>query len=163
MKVVKKLKQKVDTLHDESTCQLCGKTKLKIDFSRQKGLFIHCKECKSHLNRINRFGIAPGYYDDLLKLQEGKCAICESELKQEKNLSVIDHCHKTGEIRGILCIKCNTAIGFFGDKPSLFKQAMRYINEPVARGLKQEPFTTKFEAIRNYYKQKAQTSSSDMV
>jgi hypothetical protein len=58
----------------------------------------------------------------MFKAQSGKCAICG----KRKPLGV-DHCHVTGKIRKLICIKCNTGIGMFGDSPVLIKKALEYL------------------------------------
>jgi CRISPR/Cas system-associated protein Cas10 (large subunit of type III CRISPR-Cas system) len=55
-----------------------------------------------------------------------RCAICEGT----RDL-IIDHCHKTGKIRGVLCGHCNRAIGFLRDKPSLAFRAGLYLLEQL--------------------------------
>ena len=61
--------------------------------------------------------------EELIKKFGNKCAICG---KEEVKL-VIDHNHKTKKIRGLLCEKCNTGLGFFYDNPELFKKAEEYL------------------------------------
>src|SRR5215204_4121210 len=56
----------------------------------------------------NRYGVTVEEYETLLKLQSGKCAICEDT--DNDNLCV-DHNHTTNQVRGLLCRKCNNAIG----------------------------------------------------
>lgn len=51
-------------------------------------------------------------YEQRLKLQDNKCAICKHVCKSGKQLAV-DHCHDTGKTRGLLCSKCNVGIGMF--------------------------------------------------
>lgn len=61
------------------------------------------------------YGLSEAEYDALLKRQGGKCAICKSNKSgsdYHKRLAV-DHCHKSGRIRGILCSMCNTKLGWF--------------------------------------------------
>ena len=70
------------------------------------------------------------YYEDWLKLwelQDGKCAICEKPFEKPFD-ACIDHNHKTGKIRGLLCRKCNTGIGFFDDNPILTMRLTKYLN-----------------------------------
>ena len=55
----------------------------------------------------------------------GKCAICGSE-RQGRNHS-LDHCHATGKLRGILCNKCNSGLGFFRDRIDLLEKAIAYL------------------------------------
>jgi hypothetical protein len=58
----------------------------------------------------------------------GRCDICnEKELAKNGRLH-IDHCHKTGTFRGLLCAKCNTGLGLFRDNPDLLIAAINYLN-----------------------------------
>ena len=76
------------------------------------------------------YKISSEIYDSLLLFQNECCAICGcSQLKNGRRLS-IDHCHKTGIIRGLLCIKCNVGLGSLGDSTYLLKKAIKYL-EPV--------------------------------
>ena len=71
-------------------------------------------ECKTCRNGIARYGLNRNQQIDLLKSQNCKCALCENvvELHVRNNQSgVIDHCHNSGKVRGVLCGACNTALG----------------------------------------------------
>lgn len=64
----------------------------------------------------------------------GKCGICECELKaseprrgQPLDVAVVDHDHKTGQIRGLLCNACNKGLGLFKDNPEILENARRYL------------------------------------
>ena len=72
-----------------------------------------------------RFGLSMAQYDEMLKQQSGSCAICGTP-PQSIRLSV-DHCHKTGKVRGLLCWKCNLSIGHFNDDPGLLLKAAAYL------------------------------------
>ena len=70
----------------------------------------------------------------MLFLQECKCALCRVELKtpenkkgQKSDTYCIDHDHVTGDVRGILCIRCNTALGGFRDDAVALERAAQYI------------------------------------
>lgn len=65
-------------------------------------------------------------FKQMLAYQGGKCAICEEKCVTNKELA-IDHCHKTGRIRGLLCMRCNTALGMFRDNPLLLEKAYIYL------------------------------------
>lgn len=74
--------------------------------------------------RIKRvYGINKTEYQEMLERQEGKCAICK---KKEK--LVIDHDHESGKVRGLLCTRCNTAIGYFLDDIESIKSAISYLD-----------------------------------
>ena len=73
-----------------------------------------------------RYGITEETYEQMLKNQDHCCAICKE--KPKKNLAV-DHCHKTKQIRGLLCHKCNVALGHMNDDPQRLKKAIHYLNE----------------------------------
>lgn len=64
------------------------------------------------------------HIDSLYVSQNGKCAICQSEGKL-----VIDHCHNNGQVRGLLCPKCNLGLGHFRDNTSFLNNAIKYLKE----------------------------------
>jgi len=78
-----------------------------------------------------KFGITAEYYMEMLNEQNNVCAICcepeKSFYKNRRKRLAVDHCHKTGNIRGLLCTKCNTALGQFDDNLSLFLSAIEYL------------------------------------
>jgi len=76
--------------------------------------------------RLKKYGVTPGGYRDLLVKQNGVCAICERECPTGKALSV-DHDHKTGFVRGLLCIKCNRALGLLSDDVDRLLRAVVYL------------------------------------
>ena len=74
------------------------------------------------------YGITVDQYNALLKRQRQACAICRApSLKKMNGRLYIDHCHKTGRVRGLLCDFCNKAIGFLKDDPKLFLRAHAYL------------------------------------
>jgi hypothetical protein len=81
-----------------------------------------------------KFGITPEAYEALLQRQGGVCAICAKAETTGRRLAV-DHCHKTGRIRGLLCALCNTAIGKLGDSPELVERALNYLREKLNVGI----------------------------
>jgi Recombination endonuclease VII len=78
---------------------------------------------KTSLNRNYR--ITPDDYNKLFDAQQGKCAICNKD-PLTKKLGV-DHNHKTSKIRGLLCVKCNAAIGLLKESIKLFDRAKEYL------------------------------------
>lgn len=93
------------------------------------------KEKVKHLGRKNTYGITSEKFHALLEEQEGCCAICHCHflLELDDESPCVDHDHVTGEIRGLLCKRCNTGIGMFGDQVLLFKSAIRYLSRMKRR------------------------------
>jgi len=114
------------------------------------GLKCYCKKCRKELSvekgwtrksnnkrtpmdnfvfkLKNLYGVT---YEDFLKLldeQNNKCLICNKHIERGRGLH-IDHNHETGEIRGLLCDKCNVGLGSFKDSPYLLKKAIGYLQE----------------------------------
>lgn len=79
------------------------------------------------------YGISLADYDVMLAQQGGACAIC----KISGAKLCVDHCHATGKVRGLLCAKCNSALGFCNDDPNHFLAAIAYLQ--AARGKEQAP------------------------
>jgi Recombination endonuclease VII len=72
------------------------------------------------------YGISPEEYDAMLARQDGVCAICRNKPDKDKPLCV-DHCHVTGEVRGLLCHRCNSALGFFREDSGILSTAIAYL------------------------------------
>ena len=77
----------------------------------------------------NKYKITSFQYNELLEKQGGKCAICPNRDGHKKLGLVVDHDHQTGNIRGLLCDKCNTSLGNFHDDVSLIRSAAKYLEE----------------------------------
>lgn len=74
----------------------------------------------------HKYGITPAEYDNLLETQAHGCAVCSASCPTGKRLAV-DHSHSTGAVRGLLCSRCNTAIGLLKDAPDNLAAALRYL------------------------------------
>lgn len=80
----------------------------------------------------NRYAISYDYFLELVENQNKKCKICKIDLTlgdRKKTCAVLDHCHVTGKIRGVLCTMCNTALGKFCDSISILESAINYLEE----------------------------------
>ena len=99
----------------------------------------HVKNDRAAKNKVasanlqRKYGITLADYDRMLKTQAGGCAICGRKPSKTRRLDV-DHSHKTGIVRGILCHKCNRGLAWFGDNPSTLRSAAHYLEGPL--GLK---------------------------
>lgn len=136
-------------------CQVIKSTsEFTRDHRRPCGTVSHCKACvrvrvrknkqkypyPSDRNRKSayrcklrtKFNLSLDEYQEMSKRQNGKCAICNNpESKKRKDgtpcaLSV-DHCHKSGRVRKLLCDACNRGIGLLNDNPELLLKAASYL------------------------------------
>lgn len=74
------------------------------------------------------YGITLSDFAQMMKQQDDRCLICKTRFGPGKQLEPnIDHCHKTGKIRGILCGGCNRGIGYMQDNPVILRAAIRYL------------------------------------
>ena len=79
-------------------------------------------------NLKHKFGLSEADYEQMLAEQSGGCAICgrtPGELSRMK--LAVDHCHRTGKVRALLCGSCNTGIGMFHDNPEKLRLAALYV------------------------------------
>ena len=84
------------------------------------------KDRERRRERENNF--PPGRYEELLAIQGGVCATCGEKPKDERRL-VCDHCHSTGLPRGLLCDKCNLALGHVFDNPKILLNLIKYLEK----------------------------------
>jgi len=126
-----------DTVPPIKICKRCEIGKTPNEFRKSKagkdGLNRICRDCaRSEILEIN-YGISLEEYNKILEIQNGLCKIClqpETSVIRGKLISLaVDHCHKTKLVRGLLCAKCNTAIGSFRDNLEFLRSAIRYLSE----------------------------------
>lgn len=127
-------------------CSKCGMTKPPSGFYKcvggKDGLATICKECVFLRSQdrylMDKYGITSEQYNAMLKEQGGVCWICRSEEREfpfrrgESRRLVVDHCHETGVVRGLLCSLCNTAIGGLKHDPTIVARAAEYLNRSFA-------------------------------
>ena len=78
--------------------------------------------------RMKKYGISLEDYNMFLEKQGGKCAICGTEIGDSNgNRLYVDHNHKTGKVRGLLCANCNFGIGSLKDDVEILKKAILYL------------------------------------
>lgn len=74
---------------------------------------------------VRRYGITLEQRAEMLVRQDGKCAICKSVFTKTPH---VDHCHRTGVVRGLLCSPCNSGLGCFRDSVESCLRAGEYLN-----------------------------------
>lgn len=82
-----------------------------------------------------KYGITPEDYENMMEYQDHSCKICnvfhEDAATTRGRRLVVDHCHTTGKVRGLLCVKCNAGIGMFNDKIDNLISAISYLKESL--------------------------------
>lgn len=84
------------------------------------------KDRYKNYDLMRNYGITLDDYQQILGGQGGTCAICGEPPKKNRRMSV-DHCHETGEVRGLLCDHCNRGLGHFRDQTILLQNAISYL------------------------------------
>ena len=111
------------------TCTICKEVKLATEFykdrSKKYGIQNECKVChnkryadwyKTNTDKVRnrdlerRYGVTIEQYNKMFEKQNGKCYICQRHQSQFKISLAVDHNHRTGSVRGLLCYTCNKNI-----------------------------------------------------
>jgi uncharacterized Zn finger protein (UPF0148 family) len=107
------------------------KNREKVNSSNRKRYNSLSSEEKRKRNRkqqISLYGLTVEQYDDMIIGQNYVCAICgRSEKSSTRGVLFIDHDHKTGKVRGLLCDSCNRGLGYFYDNTSFLSNAIKYL------------------------------------
>lgn len=146
-------------------CPVCKKTKpLSQWYTRRGGKRgSSCKLCHHEDARQRRlktlFSLTVEDYDTILAHQGGVCAMCR---KPPKKLRLaVDHDHKTGLVRGLLCWHCNSALGKFNDDLEQMERGVDYLrNPPAVLALGEERLGRKGRTSNRVKKPKRKKSSS---
>lgn len=139
-------------------CRDCGETKPLDEFPNHKqtkdGKNSYCKPCTraratawntanpekhtEHKRRshLKRYGITPEQYDEMLAEQGGCCAACGTTEPGGKGDFHVDHCHDSGEVRGLLCNNCNRGLGLLGDDLDGVMNIVYYLLQRDMHGVK---------------------------
>lgn len=92
------------------------------------------KQNKQQWARFKKYNITKVDFDIMLTAQRGKCKICPKLHKEVRNGLVVDHDHKTGKVRGLLCDSCNRGLGFFFDSEESLNNAANYLKSSRSAG-----------------------------
>ena len=84
-----------------------------------------------HLKKV--YGLSVEVFDSLWNYQDGKCAICKRPQADLRRALCIDHNHLTNEVNGLLCARCNSCLGWFGDSIDGLMAVVEYLKSPPAR------------------------------
>lgn len=115
----------------DKACASCGSTFSPVAPSHKTCSQVCADRLLASRYLQRTYGITLDDYEAMLEEQGGRCAICGSEgftmAAHHKAKLVVDHCHKTGKVRGLLCHNCNRALGLFKDSRDSLMKAIDYI------------------------------------
>lgn len=114
--------------YPDSLCKACKAIKNKT-WSKANPEKANRYKIKSKLKL--RYKISIEEYDAMVVAQNNLCAIC-NQSQTRRNLSV-DHCHQTNRVRGLLCDKCNLALGMINDDLTIVEGIKRYLLSHIAK------------------------------
>lgn len=107
-------------------CRTCRswlpKTDFTLDRSRRSLRQSACRDCMTLVSAASRYGIARPVLERMHEEQRGECAIC----KRSSRRLVLDHCHASGRVRGLLCDRCNVGLGHI-ERTGFVEDARRYL------------------------------------
>ncbi|MFK4120743.1 endonuclease VII domain-containing protein [Streptomyces longwoodensis] len=126
----RKVRPKIEVPDGHKLCLRCGEVKPWSEWHRNAsasdGLSTRCKSCRAAQGRADHlkrhYGLTEADRDAMIAGQKGLCGICLKAPAVH-----VDHCHRTGKVRGVLCFNCNSAIGKLGDDPDAIRRAAAYL------------------------------------
>lgn len=80
-----------------------------------------------HLKK--KYNLTLDQWNSMFLEQQGKCKVCETHQDNLEKELAVDHCHKTGKIRGLLCVRCNRAIGLLEDRIDLLEKSINHLRQ----------------------------------
>lgn len=123
------------------TCKNCGEEFETLQLKANTGKEKFCsRECYNLYRRENstdlkernilyqkktKYGLTEEKYKELFIEQDNKCSICGTSFEDTK--AFVDHDHKTGKVRGLLCTQCNTLLGMAKDDTEILDAAIQYL------------------------------------
>ncbi len=141
MRVKRSKKIEAQAPSGTSWCAGCQSFRDVIDFGKGATQCRACLSARTHGAMVEKvYGITSDEYDRLLELQGGRCAICRARPKSKR--LAVDHDHKSGAVRGLLCSRCNhDLLGSAWDSLALATALWHYMNTPPVSGEWSSPET----------------------
>lgn len=111
------------------SCHNSRRTKTKKETNREhyRRNRLEIRERQVWQRLKDRYGVTKEQYEQMLANQNGVCGICKKPCKTNQRLAV-DHCHKTGRVRGLLCKSCNMSLGVV-EKDGWLARAFKYLEQ----------------------------------
>lgn len=110
---------------EQRVCPMCDAD---VPFKERPDRVYCTVRCANQASKARQYGLTVTQYRSLLDEHGGACAICGATVE----ILHIDHCHRSGEVRGLLCPPCNLGLGNFGDDTARMLRAIAYLKRSVA-------------------------------
>lgn len=144
IKAIKSFQLRKDSKHRRPICYACKNFKWRKSVkgkaqARKNQHTFYWKHRHQEIERATKLrlkrelGLDPSEYDRILKSQSGRCRVCNkheslvSKKTGKRWLLSVDHDHKTGKIRGLLCRHCNSALAFARDNQKILRNLITYL------------------------------------
>ncbi len=128
-------KEKPTRFHNTATkCQDCAKLEWKKNKATRRALKRKSNPDKAHkkdfgYDLMKNYGISYDEYKTMYQNQKGCCDCCGTHESKFKRKLHVDHDHETGQVRGLLCTRCNPGIGYFEDSIEKLEMAVAYLKK----------------------------------
>ena len=107
-------------------CKICEQVVPETQYHMNRGYRrSECRSCRRMIQMQSRYGVTPLDFMEMYEMQLGLDPITMTPLERGK--ACIDHCHKTGRVRGLLSRSSNSALGQFMDDPMVLYRAYRWL------------------------------------
>lgn len=117
------------------SCRSCNNNRAREYYSSEKGQetrkrhYVANKDRKYLYNATKLYNITSEQYNQMFVDQNGACAICKRPQDETRTRLCVDHCHRGEYVRGLLCHKCNQALGLFQDSIDNLLEAVKYLSK----------------------------------
>jgi DNA repair exonuclease SbcCD ATPase subunit len=119
-----RIEHREDILKQKKKYREKNKDKIKKYYSEYRNKNKNILNEKGRIKHLlKKYGLTPEKYNIMFESQNGKCPICNKDL----DLPQVDHSHKTGKIRGLLCFSCNILLGHSNDNINILTNAINYL------------------------------------
>lgn len=121
-------------------CKSCNSAESKALWASEKGK--KSQQARSRKYELRRlYGITLQQYEIMFIEQNGSCAICSIKQEEVGRNFDVDHDHKTGIVRGLLCVNCNTALGLLKEDKNRAEKMFQYLEHNSSKNTRQEQVT----------------------
>lgn len=136
---------------EKKRCKTCGKNKFVAFFEGDKESCILCEKEKNESLKPHKLKVSKEEYNLIFKIQGGKCAVCKKPAENFKRKLCPDYDSKTKQLRGLLCVGCNSALSQLKEKQELVIRLIDYVNNNPGKEMQNQIMTRINSSIKVLY------------